>query len=377
MVKLTKLTSRDICKEGINMNKFTVIVAVALVATSAFASKARLGALQASPHLSDTRDVFSKPDQALTHGEFATMELSNNAAGANDTAPNAEGGFVRKMGENGALGAYIGNKANQASKSMNLITTVTPKIQNPLNVYYASKMGEMQWGLGFNYSNGEDKVAKNKSSSMGLNASLTSNAGWDAQLAFGLSGEATQADTTKVEQKSPVTLSGGYWIDSMYLYGQYDMYGAKTKVNSVAGTEIDNNAVSFGVVNSHKKDGADFFYGISYMMMTSKTKDGPKTERTMLPVVVGIEADATSWMVLRASVTQNILIDTTKTTPATGAATVETSNYDDTVTAAGVGFKLGKFMVDGSLAATTAGATSGKFGTDTGFLSNVGLTYQF
>ena len=195
------------------MNKFTVIVAVALVATSAFASKARLGALQASPHLQDTRDVFAEPDQAMVHGEFATIELSGNTSGANDTSPNAEGGFVRKMGENGALGAYVGNKTGLATDSLALVGS-SPKLQNPLNVYYASKMGDMTWGLGLNYSAAEDKVAKSKSSSMGLNASVNSAAGWEANLALGLTGEATLADTTKFEQKTPLTLAGGYWMDT-------------------------------------------------------------------------------------------------------------------------------------------------------------------
>ena len=360
------------------MNKFTIVVAVALVATSAFASKARLGALQNSVHLEDTRDVVSsRPDQALAHGEFAAMELSANATGANDTTPNAEGGFVRKMGENSALGAWIGNKSNLATTSLALVGS-TPKLQNPLNLYYASKMGEMMWGLGLNYSAAEDKFAKSKSTSMGLTASVSSNAGWDAQLGLGLTGEATQADTTKYEQKSPVSLGGRYTMDTMYFYGSYAMYGGKSK-NISAGTtnsEVDNNDLKIGVINSHKKDGADFFYGVSYMSSTSKIKDGAKTETTAFPVIIGVEADATSWLVLRASVTQNVLMASNKVTPASGTATTDSSMYDNTVTAAGLGLKLGKFMVDGSLAATSG--NSGKFGTnDAGFLSNVGMTYMF
>ncbi len=353
------------------------MVAVALVATSAFASKARLSALQGSAHLSDTRDVIgSKPDQALAHGEFAAMELSANA-GANDTPPNAEGGFVRKMGENSALGAYVGSKASLATSSLALVGS-TPKLQNPLNLYYASKMGEMMWGLGLNYSSAEDKVAQSKSTSMGLNASVSSSAGWDVQLGLGLTGEATQANTTKFAQKSPVSLSGGYTMDTMYFYGSYAMYGGKS-TNIAAGTtnsEVDNNDLKIGVVNSHKKDGADFFYGVAYASTTSKIKDGAKTETTALPVIIGIEADATSWMVLRASVTQNVLLASNKVTAASGTASTDSTMYDNTVTAAGVGLKLGKFLVDGSLAATTG--NSGKLGSDAaGFLSNVGMTYTF
>lgn len=359
------------------MKKMTIIVAVALCATSAFASKARLKALQSAGHLSDSRDVISvKPDQALVHGEFVSLETSANTSGANDTAPNGEGGFVRKINDTSAMGAWLGAKSESLATSALSLAGSTQTIQNPLNLYYASKAGDMSWGVGLNYSNFENKSNNNKASSMGLNASIASTAGWDAQLGLGLTGEATVANATKYEQKSPAFISGGYWLDTMYLFGKYAMTGGKAK-NIAAGTttrDRDYNAIEVGVVNSHKKDGADFFYGVSYLMTTDKIKDGDKVEGTSLPVILGIEADATSWMVLRGSIKQNILLGSSKTTPATGAA-AEINLQDNTTVAAGLGMKLGKFMVDGSLAATST--SSGRFGSDTGFLSDVGLTYAF
>jgi hypothetical protein len=356
------------------MKTMTIIVAVALAATSAYASKARLKALHGANHLSDTRDVFVKPDQALAHGEFVSLETSANAAGANDTAPNAEGGFTRKMSDTMAMGAWLGNKSSLSSVALD------PKLNNPLNLYFASKAGDMTWGLGLNYSNFENKAVNSKSSSMGLNASVTSTAGWDAQLGLGLTGEATTgtaaAAVTKYEQKSPMLISGGYWMDTMYLYGKYAMGGGKVKdiASGTTTTDKDASAIQVGVVNSHKKDGADFFYGVSYLMTTDKVKDGTKTESTSLPVIVGIEADATSWMVLRGSIEQNVLLGSTKTTPNAGTAS-EVTMQDNTTVAAGLGLKLGKFMVDGSLAATNS--ASGKVGSDANFLSEVALTYAF
>lgn len=354
----------------------TIIVAVALCATSAFASKARLRALSASPHLQDTRDVFAEPDQALVHGEFVSIETSaNDATTGNDTAPNAQGGFVRKLNDNSAMGAWLGNKTNLVQDSFTTVGA-TQTIQNPLNLYYAAKAGDMQWGAGFNYSSFEDKgITKTKSSSMGLNVSASSTAGWEANLGLGLSGESNDG-TTKEEPKSPVSLFGGYWMDTMFLYGKYAMGGAKSKnvATGASAGERDLSDIEVGIINSHKKDGADFFYGIAYSMTTDKTKGGSKDETTALPVTIGIEADAASWLVLRGSIKQNVLMGTTKTTPATGAST-EVNMKDNTVVATGLGLKLGKFMVDGSLAASTS--ASGKFGSDTGFLSEVGLTYAF
>lgn len=353
------------------MKKMLVLAAVALVTTPAFASKARLNALQNPAHTSDTRDVFARPDQALVHGEFATLEVGGTAG-----TPNAEGGFSRKMGDNGALGAYLGNKKGLAHDSLSQSASYTFTIQNPLNVYYANKMGDLAWGLGLQYANSENKIAKSKSSAMGLTASATSNAGWNAQVSLGLTGEATIADTTKVEQSSPMSIGGGYQMDSLYVYAGYDVVGAKTKVSGTGTGDKTSTTMKVGAVNSHKKDGADFFYGIEYnsnvtQEKTAGTKD--KTEKTMLPVIVGIEADAASWLVVRGSITQNVLMGSTKTTPDGAAATTDTSMTDNTVVAGGMGLKLGKFTVDGTL----AGAAAGKLGSDANFMADLGITYKF
>lgn len=362
----------------------TIIVAVALAATSAFASKARLRALSNAAHLSDTRDVFAEPDKAVNMGEVVAMEASNNSGsvstpGGNDAAsPNAEGGFVRKWNDNMAMGAWLGNKSSLSAAGLSDAGASSgsgTSIQNPLNLYFASKAGDMAWGVGLNYSNYEHKGNKDKASSMGLNVGA-STAMWEASLGMGLTGEATDNDATKYEHKSPMALHGGYWMDTMFLYGDYSMGGGKAKNIASSTTTLDREKTSLqlGVINSHKKDGADFFYGVSYLMTTDKTKDVTKSEGTFLPVLIGIEADANSWLVLRASITQNVLLGTNKTTPAAGTST-DVTMTDNTVVASGLGMKLGKFTVDGSLAATTT--SNGRFGSDTGFLSEVGLSYAF
>lgn len=350
-----------------------VLAAVALATTPAFASKARLGALQSSAHLSDTRDILVKPDQAGALGEFATLEVGPTATATR----NAEGGFVRKLGDNSAMGAYLGSKSGLAHSSLGLSASYTYKIQNPLNLVYSSKMGDMSWGLGLQYAASEDKIAKSKSSVMGLMASASSAAGWDAQLALGLTGEATITDTTKVEQSAPMSISGGYLMDSLYFYGGYAMLGAKTKVSGTGTAEKNSTTMKVGVVNTHKKDGADFFYGVEYNMNSTQEKTlAPKnkTETTKLPIIVGIEAEAASWLVVRGSIKQSVLMASTKTTPDGAAATADTSLEDDTVVAGGMGVKLGKFTIDGTL----AGAAASQLGLDgNNFMADLGITYKF
>lgn len=346
-----------------------LLMVFSLGATSAFATKARVDSLQSAWHLSDTRDIFTKPDQAGAFGEFVTMESGTTAG-----TPNAEGGFSRKLGDNSSLGAHLGNKEGISQRALSLASAYTFKIQNPLNVYYSNKMEGKSWGLGFQYANSEDKKLMSKSSAMGLMGSMTSSSGWDAQVALGLSGEATIADTTKVEQSLPLSVSGAYNMDTLTFYAGYETKGAKTKVSGTTSSNVDSLAMKLGVINSHKQDKSDFFYGVEYNSTSTKEKEGTKTmtETSKLPVIIGIEAEAAPWLVIRGSVSQSILIGSNKTSNDTSTS-VEESLKDDTKFAGGLGLKLGKFIVDGALVAST----TGKLGSDAAFLSNVGMIYKF
>ena len=86
---------------------------------------------------------------------------------------------------------------------------------------------------------------------------------------------------------------------------------------------------------------------------------------------MGLEADATSWFVLRTSLTQNVLLATTKISPPAGAADTNV-DANSTVAALGGGFKFGKLMLDFAAKAGTSGSLS-----LAGFGTNASLTYVF
>jgi len=369
------------------MKKLLVLAAVTIASVSAFASKARLNALQASMHLSDAQDVVGhaggpiKPDQAAANGEWVTLEWG----GTTTATSNAEGGFVRKMGDNAAMGAYLGNRSDTFATFRAATTTPASYLNqpNPLNLYYGAKAGDMTWGLGLFYVSAENKVAKQKENITGLTASATSAAGWDAQLLLGLGGETKNEITVGSERAlkagSNMKLSGGYAMDTMYFYASYGTATAKETIGTTTPHDFDSQTTALGVVNSHKKDGTDFFYGIAYSMAVSKDKAtgvDSKDETTTLPVIIGIEAEAASWLVLRGSITQNIaLVGSRKVSAGTAAATVDGTPADSTTVAAGAGVKFGKFIVDGSFA--NAGTNGGAVGSDANFLTQASMTYSF
>ena len=277
-------------------------------------------------------------------------------------------------------------------------------VENALNFIYAMGMGDMTVGGGLYYA----KSAKNPDAAaisaanpkasqdaMGLYFSAESKAGWDAQFALGLANNAKMATSgagdTKLTGKTTYKLSGGYHMDTMYFFGTFGAAGAKAE--NAAGTSImdrSDASMSLGVINSHKKDGSDFFYGISYESMTLKDEKGSlvavsgvagaeKIESTVLPIIVGMEVEANSWLTVRGSIKQNFFLLTSEKVSTAAVAAVKNENKANTTVAAGLGMKFGKLMFDGTHAASDAtGASDGMFGTDgANFLGNVALTYLF
>ncbi len=385
------------------MKKILLIAAVTIASVSAHASKARLNALQNAAHLADIQDtVQSKPDQAVNY-EAATVEFGG-AAGA----PEAEGGFIRKMGDN-AFGLYLGRSSttylaatSAAADAFGTTDDETAALNdafaqdNSLQLTYAGKAGSVTWGAGLFWvsnnfknaetfaSNAETFDAEKKQDVMGLLVSA-GNGTWDAQLRQGLSGKtelnnvagstlAGLANGSDVELNSTnsTRISGGWLMDTMYFYGSVNMTAGEAKVNNVKQAESEASTISVGVINSHKKDGVDFFYGAQIQSITDKDKQAnTKTESTLVPLIVGVEADVNSWMTLRGSLTQNFgLLSSTKSTGGSASSVA-----DSTTTAMGAGFKWGKATID-----TVIGTgTSGTFGLDDdgNNFAQMSVTYNF
>lgn len=380
------------------MKKTLLIAALTMVSASAFASKARLDALQNAAHLSDIQNSFEKPYEAANHGELATFEFGPTGS----ATTRGEGGFFRQMGEGSYLGFYLGRASSDFVSSLGDFETAATLtagsvsgalVSNPFNVLYASKSGDMTWGLNFAYMNSDKKTPFNvdgtaaadvtgKANVMGISLGAT-NGVWDASFAMGLAGKATLTAvatnnlglatdaTAEMNSKSNMKIRGGYKMDNMYYHAHYKMTAG---TGTVAGTEVSNKEgtdMALGFINSLKRDGADFFYGASYVMTSSKEKTGAgsKTETTNLPVIIGVEAEAANWLVFRASITQSVLLGSTKTTE------TDTLAANNNV-AAGVGMKWNKFMFDGTLAA--AQNATGAFGLDSaGFMAKSSFTYLF
>jgi len=377
------------------MKNSLLIAAVAMMAVPAMASKARLSALNNAAHLEDVQDVFVNPSKLGSHGDWLTFEMgathsANQVAPAVTTPqgpyteanPNAEGGFARGMGD-AKYGFYLGHHSTMVAESRLPNAYVTSKTfltdENPVDLFYSGKAGDLKWGVGAHYANSDKKSTKTKQTAGGLNAGVTAQ-NWDVALNLGLV-NTFKNDTTGAEAdfkgKTAIGVNGTYTMETLTFSALANMNGGKDdQAGAGAKTDLDVTHYNVGVVNSHKADGADFFYGANYDMFKFDEKEaGKKYEASQLPVFAGIEADATSWMVLRASVSQNFVLGSVKTDYTAFAPTSDSDTIsNNTVVAAGVGLKFNKLQLDGTLKAANSASASLD---GNNFLGNASLTYLF
>lgn len=346
--------------KGTTMKKALVIVALTFASASAFASKARVAALGGSmTKTDDVQDTFTNPAKMHGFGDMFTVEFGGNE----------EGGIFRSNGD-AKWGVYFGHRStNFANLLTNAGTTGGALLaeQNPVEVFYGQKGGDMRWGASFVYSNAEDKATNAKTNTMGLRLGAATDV-WEAFANIGLAGKATigSPETNRAANDMGVLIGGQYAAGDVLYYGSYDMSGGKATLADIKATA---NVVTVGAETKMKGDASHFFYGLKYVMSETKAETTPasKIASSKLPLYAGVEADAASWLVLRASLQQSILVNSNKT-EAGGVTTVDNSGLNDTQANLGAGFKFGKLWIDGALAAGTTGnldAGAGNFMTTT------------
>ena len=354
--------------------KTLLTLAIVLASTSAFATRARVTALQDAAHITDTATIYSKPAHIFAVGDSVTLESGNtNKTTASD---DAEALLVRSMGDAKWALSLGHDDAKIYEQRTNAGSPVLQ--QNPLEVTYGMKAGDMSWAATLGYSSFNDKTAEVKDNTMGLKFGAATST-WDATIDLGLVNKTTSGTAAAEEEfkgKSNVSVKGGYWVASdLYVHGNIDMGGYEVSTGGVVGSEIKTTEYSVGAINTIKSEGNEFFYGASLASTESKESKAPETKITSLklPLIMGIEANANSWLTLRGSVTQTVLINNDKTSNSTTTTVEKSPGDNNTKFAAGAGLKLGKLSVDGSILSGAAGQTL-----DTSnLLTTVGMTYSF
>jgi len=371
------------------MKKTLVVAAgLAVLSTSAFASKARMSALSqgdvlGSYYMDDNRNIWRMPHQVNTHNNFVITEW---AGGESDGATaQAEGGFFRSSASMN-YGLYL--NAGGVSNNISLTDTVvvdpnedddesdnfTIAAGDPSRVdLFISGSGSMEWGARLGYS------SFSKGDEEGTALDLTVSAvlgGANVWLGFAPSATSTRfsedndndgdatttvADSTPTDTEfnSDMRLGFTYGVADHTLFAEYSSEGG-------AGDDVD--AQTQIVVGMGKTmaagDNATVFYDVQ-VQSTSNVGFNEDVSLMRVPVRFGAEVRANSWLTWRASISQSIF----------GALDTDGDKTSVRTTALGAGASLtwGDLQLDGTLTS----AAAGNLGTDSNLMSNVSATYSF
>lgn len=376
------------------MKKQLVLAAgLAVLATPAFASKARLQALGESTdgsfYIQDNRNIFLNASEINNNKDFVTYEL---AAGDN------EGGFARTAG-NMVYGVHLGRALSyndgasafgvdaNDNGAFDAAADLRPYgASNAIDLFLGGDAG-IKWGVQLTYSSQKDDDFLAGDAAGALTAANTEantdvidlavgvgQGAWNAYAKAGLVGKTEHKDQDiEIDRKSNLEVGGSYNVNGYVVYGQYAMNAFEIDGDN----KTDSTGLNLGVARQEKlNDKAVMFTKLNYGMTAfEQTTTGTKSEvnENDLTATIGLEFDAASWLTLRGSVAQEVLVNEQETK----SPSEKRTQANTTVVAAGASLKFGDMTVDGMVGNTNGGGTGAGTVDSSNLLTRVSMTYRF
>ncbi len=359
-----------------------IATGLALLATSANATRSRMTALgqddaKGSLYIEDSRGIFLNPAMVNTMNNYVVTEW-----GTADATPNAEGGFFRNTGSF-SYGAYLNSSVNEQevirtqSTAGGYASTTTGAMgnanfvgrDNQIDLFIAGDMG-FQWGVRLDYAAGNNEsgtpAVKAEQSSMGLGLGVTFGAinGYaNMTIKDENTGAVGAANANDKWEASGLNLGASYGMGSYTFFVDYDSVGAEYTADATAKNETSQDTITVGVGRIHEVSSTSrMFMDLAYSSVKAEDKNGTTTTlntevtTSSLPLTIGFEADANSWLTLRGSIRQLVIINSqeTKVSSAT-PTTTKISQTDTTSVNAGATLNFGKLKVDGMIGSAGGG----------------------
>jgi hypothetical protein len=373
---------------GINTNlkkeysmKKNLVVALGLtvLATPAFATKARLEALGENVNgsfiVQDNRNIFYNAAHVNTYRDLVTYEWGDTQSADSASSPRAEGGIFRTMG-NLVWGVQLGNSSN-ISNAFRLGSGVTALEQNNIDLFVGGDAG-VKWGASVAYSSSDNMAATGKQSAIRSRLGVIAGdlEAW-ANINISNKAESTTPPAAgslnrEFEGKLGYNLGAIYNFQGYRLFADYQSLEGESKgavAGPLANGDISAKQLQVGAGRvARLNDRATLFTRVQYTMRDTENASFAaltgqaqcsadvavacsKFKGSFVPVVVGMEYDATSWLALRGSLSQTIWGNQE-------LAGTKTALDNTTAVAAGASVRFGEFSVDASLNSNNFGRVS-------------------
>jgi hypothetical protein len=394
-------------KKGDFMKRqLTVALGLAVLATPAFATKARLQALgednYGSQYINDNRNIWLNAAQINNHKDLVTFEWGDNSNTADSAAtPRSEGGVYKTMG-NMVYGVHLGGVSTTANALRAAAGLDNGNEENNIDLFVGGDAG-MKWGANIGYArtkNDNSATAFPDENGESLRTRLGVIMG-DTQAYANINlvnnaQSAAAAGGTKAEFEGNVGFQVGaihawegnsVFVDYRNFKGESNVDGTKNDLSFnrlEAGigrvTRLNDKANLFTKASwTMTKAENDLFNGVGFGAGNCGTGNAAlgceEYDAMNIPVVIGLETEATSWLTLRASIAQTIW-------GSEEDADDERGFRQTTVVNAGATLKFGELSVDGVIgnsidgSAATDNTNSGELRTDN-LMTRVGMTYRF
>ncbi len=363
---------------------------ILIFSSNIFASRSRMYSLGQDAHrgsyyVEDDRNIFRNPADINLYKKYATMELEFIPKGDTALSLVPQGGYFSEIGEF-PVGIYLGQGIAEgvlieegvlAATPSNLFLTTSDS--NPVTFFIGGELG-FEWGFNLRICNGEKTTGGNESTYRAISAGLGLNIG-DFQL-YGDIGIRDRAKVTGSEVlENGIADGGGYIVGLIYGLGQ------TTFVIDLLEGDLEITERFISDQNGSFK-GSLLTIGMGHIWEISKTEklnfnlnyelrkkdDGindRKITETNLPLVMGMELEATSWLIFRASVMQNFIIGEEKI-EAHGTTEEGPSPFNGPKVNLGATFNFGKLKVDGNL-----GMDNMSLFNLNAFFANASITYWY
>jgi hypothetical protein len=386
-------------------NYLTLVLALSVVSSPAFASRARLESLgegkNGSFYIDDSRNMFLNPASIVRYKKKMMLELGGEPAGvdnASTASSRAQGGFTNTFGDF-TYALYLNNTSDRAISTFgqDIGGTADAEFITPSNGLEFALAGEgsVTWGISLLYGGNRD--VSNADNAYGAGAErkthyLAARFGVekDAAAVFGTVGLTSSskvvAGTANPELKGKLSLDLGatYKMDNMTLFGKFISTGADLE-NATAGATaapvVEARSTTFGVGAGWKKEmtkSTNMFTRLEAAHSKVTTTGAAATTIYNVPVTLGVETAALSWLTVRGSIGHTLLGQN---------LTTQSNLAGNSVVAAGVGMTFGDLTVDGLVASNsnstetlgmgTSSRANQTFGFGDSMISRIAMTYNF
>ena len=402
------------------MKNLLLILSLVMIASPAFASRARLESLgenaNGSYYINDSRDIFLDPAAINSYKKKVFVELgdSNDTADTvNAGASKVQGGFTNTFGDF-VYGLYVGREssrvqnaianANVALAANSFGTLIAP--DHAFDFFFGGEAGSVKYGADVFYSSAFVQVPANalldikSAHALGIKLGADINA-LKVFTTLGLSSEYkndSQRAAGLVDAKGNLSLDLGatYGMEDMTYLAKFTTFSTDTSLGTTSPTVQTNKTTAFAVGAGWKHEASKSvtMYSriqldiqkdtIDTVVAAAPSVNGLTENWYNLPLTLGAEAQATSWLTVRGSISHSLVGQHQN-----GASKDSLNNI--TTAAMGLGFNFGDLTIDalvgqqgavaGANGASETSQSMVQSGTQQGFGSNMltrlAMTYNF